>query len=145
MKAVCEALGFARSGFYAWRHGAVLPGGRQRRSRPGTVSGEVLLAAIQEIIGRCPFSGEGHRKVWARLRRERGIFVSPKRVLQVMRENNLLAPHSNRRHDGTIIPEAPNRLWGTDATRVETEVDGWDWVFVCVDHFSLEAWGEAFK
>lgn len=151
MKVVCDAMGVARSSYYAWRQGGFSAGSRRRRSSPGAVPEEILLSAVKEVIGESPFCGEGHRKVWARLRRDKGIFASRKRVLRVMRENGLLAPtrrvnrHSDGRHDGTIIPEAPNRLWGTDATRVETELDGWGWVFVCIDHFNLEAWAEVVK
>jgi transposase InsO family protein len=64
-----------------------------------------------------------------------------------MRENNLLAPVRVRRdlgprvHDGTIIPEAPNLLWGTDATGAMTVEDGQVTVFIGVDHFSAECVG----
>ncbi|HAI21766.1 MAG TPA: IS3 family transposase, partial [Clostridiales bacterium UBA8153] len=104
------------------------------RCWPGVVPEELLLAAVQEVIAERPFGGEGHRKLWARLRRHQGMFASRQRVLRVMREHALLAPlrrvhrHSDGRHDGTIIPEAPHRLCGTDATRVEAERDGWGWV-----------------
>ena len=68
------------------------------------------------------FRCEGYRKVWARLRHKR-IPVSKERVRRLMREHNLQAPQratnaqGPKVHDGTIIPEAPNRMWGTDATR----------------------------
>ncbi len=151
MNLVCDTLGIARSSYYAWRQGGFLARNQRREPRPGAVPEEMLLAGVKEVIAESPFCGEGHRKVWARLRRDKGIFASRKRVLRVMRENGLLAPtrrvhrHSDGRHDGTIIPEAPNRLWGTDATRVETEMDGWGWVFVCIDHYNLEAWAEVVK
>ncbi len=34
-----------------------------------------------------------------------------------------------------LIPEAPNRMWGTDATQVMTRHDGLATVFVVIDHF----------
>jgi hypothetical protein len=40
---------------------------------------------------RKPFHGEGHCKVWARLR-VAGVRTSKRRVLRLMRENDLLAP-----------------------------------------------------
>ncbi|MGO9444472.1 MAG: IS3 family transposase [Thiobacillaceae bacterium] len=57
-----------------------------------------------------PFTGEGHRKVWARLRILPDIRVSRARVLRLMRENQLLSPHrrpqgSPTLHDGTITTE----------------------------------------
>jgi hypothetical protein len=48
-------------------------------------------------------------------------------------------------HDGTIIPEAPNQRWGTDATMAWTRSDGWVWVFACIDHYSAEAWAHVAK
>jgi hypothetical protein len=39
-----------------------------------------------------PFTGEGHRKVWARLRCERDVRTSRPRVLRLMREHALMAP-----------------------------------------------------
>lgn len=114
---------------------------------PRTALGDEELAArIREAISGSPFSGEGHRKVTARLRREHGIGVGRKRVLRLMRQAGLLAPQRARGrrrprpHDGTIIPEAPNMLWGTDATMAYTARDGWVWAFVAVDHHTAEAW-----
>jgi len=44
-----------------------------------------------------------------------------------------------------IIPESPDLLWGTDATRAWTKSDGWVWAFCCIDHFSAEAWTSVAK
>ena len=41
-----------------------------------------------------PFVGEGHRKVWARLRILQGIRVSKDRICRLMCENGLLSHHS---------------------------------------------------
>src|SRR4051812_47307020 len=74
------------------------------------MSDEALTTAIQGVLAASPFHGEGHRKVWARLRHA-GTRTSLRRVLRLMRQNNLLAPtragspRGPRNHDGTIIPE----------------------------------------
>jgi hypothetical protein len=89
--------------------------------------------------------------VRARLRRQHGVHVSGKRVLRLLRQAGLLAPQrvrgrrKPRPHDGTIIPEAPNLRWGTDATMAWTRADGWVWVFACVDHYTAEAWAHVAK
>ena len=93
-----------------------------------------------------PWEGEGYRKVWARLRVCRDIRVARKRVLRLMRENNLLSPHRCRRrggnpHDGEIITHAPNLMWGTDGVRVFTVDDGWGWIFTAVEHWNAECVG----
>ena len=102
--------------------------------------------AIEADLEASPWKGEGHRKVWARLRVCRGIRVSRKRVLRVMRENNLLSPHRCRRrggnpHVGEIITHAPNLMWGTDGVRVFTVDDGWGWIFTAIEHWNAECVG----
>ena len=63
-----------------------------------------------------------------------------------MRENALLAParvgkpRGPRSHDGTIIPEMVNSMWGTDLTTTITG-EGQVAVFVAVDHCSAECVG----
>ena len=72
--------------------------------------------------------------------------MSGNRVLRRLRREGLLAPQrvrgrrKPRPHDGTIIPDGPNRRWGTDATMAWTRVEGWGWVVACVDHSTAEAW-----
>ena len=78
-----------------------------------------LLAVIRADLARSPFHGEGHRKVHARLRILDGIRVARTRVLRVMRTHGLLSPHRGRQgaaktHDGRVITQAPNVMWGTD-------------------------------
>lgn len=141
---VCTVLGAPRSTVYARAKQARGP--RAKRGPRTQLSDAALTEAIREVIASSPFAGEGHRKVTARLRRERGIRVGRKRVLRLMREAGLLAPQRARGrrrprpHDGTIIPKAPNLIWGTDATMAYTARDGWVWAFVAVDHFTAEAW-----
>ena len=102
--------------------------------------------AIEADLETSPWEGEGYRKVWARLRVCRDIRVARKRVLRLMRENNLLSPHRCRRrggnpHDGEIITHAPNLMWGTDGVRVFTVDDGWGWIFTAVEHWNAECVG----
>jgi putative transposase len=147
---VCRTIGLARSSAYAARPRA----GAAPRLRPGpktATSDALLLGRIREVLAGAPFSGEGHRKVWARLRRLHDIRVGRKRVLRLMRAHGLLAPsrqrwtHSSGAHRGTIVPGRPNELWGTDATRLETTTEGWAWVFVAIDHHTLEPWATVSK
>src|SRR3954453_14491274 len=97
-----------------------------RRPGPGgPMPDAALLEAIRAVLGASPFHGEGHRKVWARLR-VAGVRTSKRRVLRLMRANNLLAPsrvgapRGPRNHDGTIIPDRVDRMWGTDLTTTIT-------------------------
>jgi putative transposase len=140
---VCRVLDAPRSSIYARRAQV------DARDRPGpatSVSDRDLLRLIRQVLVASPFAGEGYRKVRARLRREHGVRVSGKRVRRLLRREGLLAPQrvcgrrKPRPHDGTIIPEAPNVRWGTDATMAWTRSDGWVWVFACIDHYTAEAW-----
>ena len=106
-----------------------------------------LLAEIRDVLATSPFVGEGHRKVWARLRR-RGVCTSRKRVLRLTREAGLLAPtpkvrkRAQRLHEGTITVSVPDTLWATDATEAWSE-EGRCAVFVIIDHASGEVWADA--
>ena len=143
LERVCRVLEFPRSTIYAQQareSAKVVPLFAQRRGPKPKVSDADLLAAIRCDLQASPFTGEGHRKVWARLRILRGIRVSRARVLRLMRENALLSPHRRPQgapnlHDGTITTDRPNDMWGTDGIRIETVDEGWVWVFAAVDHF----------
>ena len=77
----------------------------------------------------------------------RGLAVSGKRVLRLMRQHQLLAPrrlgppNGDPAHAGTIITTRPDEMWGTDATRFYTEDDGWCWFFGAIDHHTDELLG----
>ena len=147
LRRVCVAWGMARSSFYAMTSGqhAEQPPAKRRGPKPA-ISDQALLVAIEADLEASPWEGEGYRKVWARLRVCRDIRVARKRVLRLMRENNLLSPHRCRRrggnpHDGEIITHAPNLMWGTDGVRVFTVDDGWGWIFTAVEHWNAECVG----
>ena len=107
---VCRVWRIARSGVYRVR--APSSSAPLRRRGPvGPMPDTALLAAIRTELADSPFPGEGHRKVWARLR-YRGIRTSLRRVLRLMRENALLAPPVPARrvgHDRTTAPSFPTR------------------------------------
>jgi len=105
----------------------------------------VLLEKIREVIATSPFYGEGHRKVWARLRFQE-VRTSKARVLRLMREAQLLGPSrtlpkAENPHTGTIITEQPNEVWASDHTMTATVEDGSVTVFVAVDHCTTECVG----
>jgi putative transposase len=146
---VCQVWDVPRSSFYAARQAAAAVGPAKLPARRGpkpAVSDDVLLAAIKDDLARSPWTGEGHRKVWARLRAIDGIRVSRKRVLRLMREHALLSPHRARRrgeaaHDRHIITEAPNLMWAIDATQITTAEDGKVWLFGVAEHWNAELLG----
>jgi putative transposase len=134
-----------RSALYAQRARAQRPPAPQRRGRR-LVPDERVLDAIRAALVETPWVGEGYRKVWAALR-ARSVRVSKGRVLSLMRRHNLLAPqragnaHGPAAHDGTIITELPDQMWGIDATTTLTRYEGAISVFVMVDHATAECTG----
>ena len=147
---VCQLWGVPRSSFYAAQapkpQSAVAAPLSARRGPKPTVTDEALLAAIGQDLERSPWTGEGHRKVWGRLRVRDAIRVSAKRVLRLMREHALLSPHRARQqtetaHDRHIITTAPNVMWATDATQVTTVQDGKVWIFGVAEHWNAEFLG----
>jgi putative transposase len=144
---VCRIWEVARSSYYAQVPSEVTETVQPRRRGPQPeISDEALVEAIRCDLERSPFVGEGHRKVHARLRVLDEIRVSRSRVLRLMREENLLSPQRSRGggekvHEGTIITDAPNVMWGTDGSKVLTVEDGWVWVFSTVEHWNAECVG----
>ena len=93
---VCRVLEFPRATIYAHQAretSKVVPPHPARRGPKPKMADAELLAAIRADLTASPFVGEGHRKVWARLRILCGILVSKDRVRRLMRENALLSPH----------------------------------------------------
>lgn len=142
---VCRLWGFSRATTYRHRdrrnadNDARPP---RRRGPEGACSDSTLLEHIRAIIEASPFSGEGYRKVWARLRAQ-GVRTAARRARRIMKEHNLLAPQrpvqrDAHPHDGTIVTERVDQVWGTDMTQTVTTGEGRAYVFVAVDHCSGE-------
>ena len=112
----------------------------------GPCSDEELVAHIRRLLAASLFHGEGYRKIWAKLRFE-GIRTSRERVRLLMQKHGLQAyhrvghPHGPKAHDGTIITETPDEMWGTDATTTITVEEGTAFVFIGVDHCTFECTG----
>ena len=143
---VLQVWELPRATFYAQRRRRAQPA-TGRRGRTPTLDDAALLVQIRAVIAESPFHGEGHRKIWARLRALKGVRTSMRRVLRVMREAELLAPVRQPElivehpHDGTIVTDRPNVMWGTDATAALTLVDGAATIFAAIDHCTAECVG----
>ena len=125
--------------------GAAAPARPLRRGPVGACSDAALLEHIRAQILGSRLHGEGHRKIWARLRHA-GIRTSARRVRRLMGRHGLLAPHrvgrpAGRAHDGTITTTAVDAMWGTDMTETITLNEGRARIFVAVDHCSGECVG----
>jgi transposase InsO family protein len=142
LQRVTRLWGISRATVYRHRSRAA----RHKRPGPlGAMADEDLAVAIRQLLTGSPFHGEGHRKLWARLRFA-GVRTSRRRVLRLMRAHGLLAPQragrprGSKAHDGTITTDRVDLMWGTDLTSVVTG-EGQAAVFVAVDHCSAECVG----
>ena len=133
------------------RASIAISGPRHRRLRDGVVQWARCrmprwLLEIRAVLAASPFHGEGHRKVWARLR-HRGVRSSRRRVLRLMREQGpagaqprrsaAWAEGARRRHRSRDTVDA---MWGADLTAAWTG-EGPAAVFIAVDHCSAECVG----
>lgn len=116
---MCKVLGVCRAEYYRWRRGV------------GIVDKDLELRdRIQSIA--LEWSVYGYRRIWAELRRQ-GIIVNHKRVLRVMREDNLLCLRkksfiktTDSSHSHRVYPNlardlelsAINQLWVADITYI---------------------------
>jgi transposase InsO family protein len=143
---VTRVWGVPRSTIYAQRDRRDTTTPLARRGPKTPWSDAELTTRIRTCITESPFHGEGHRKVWARLR-VAGVRSSKARVLRLMRAADLLGPARVPQrgpahpHDGTIVPEQPQVMWGTDATATVTLTDGTVTIFGAIDHYTAECVG----
>lgn len=142
---VADVWGLARSSFYAARQRRQHPRLDAKRG-PKVHSDDELLVEIRKLLSAPVFTGEGYRKIWARLRHQ-GIRTSKDRVLRLLRQHQLLSPARQPEpppinlHEGTIVTDAPQQMWGTDATQTSTDEDGTVTIFAAIDHCTAECVG----
>lgn len=140
---MCEALGVSRAEYYRWRCGIV------------EVNGDLELRdEIQRIA--LEMSAYGYRRITAELRR-RGILANHKRVLRLMREDNLLCLRkrsfvrtTDSNHSEKVYPNLAkdlvlngiNQLWVADITYIRL-LREFIYLAVILDAFSRRCIGWA--
>jgi hypothetical protein len=140
-----RAWNVSRAGVYRFRSATRSDTIARRPGPVGACSDAELAEHIRRQIIDSGLHGEGYRKIWARLRFAR-VHASPRRVRRVMGEHGLLAAHRAGRaevkaHDGTIVTDKVNEMWGTDMTQTITIGEGRAYVFVAVEHANSEVVG----
>jgi len=143
VNALCQMTGLSRAGFYRWR----VP----RQATPVEME---IRDQMQKVALESP--AYGYRRITAELRR-RGCDVNHKRVLRMMREDNLLCVRrrafvvtTDSRHHlpiypnlaGTMMPEAINQLWVADITYIRLRTE-FIYLAVVLDAFSRRVIGWA--
>ena len=143
MSALCQMTGLSRSGFYRLR----MP----RQSSPVEME---IRDEMQKIALESP--AYGYRRITAALQK-RGFAINHKRVLRMMREDNLLCVRRRRfvvttdsRHNLPIYPNlagqtvatAINQLWVADITYIRLRTE-FVYLAVVLDAFSRRVIGWA--
>jgi putative transposase len=143
VKALCEMTGLNRAGFY-----------RSRQARQALPVAMEIRDEMQKIAVESP--AYGYRRVTAELRR-RGFAINHKRVLRMMREDNLLCVRDRKftvttdsRHNlpvypnlaAQMVPTAVNQLWVADITYIRLRVE-FIYLAVILDAFSRRVIGWA--
>ena len=143
MNALCQMTGLSRAGFYRWR------APRQVTPVEMEIRDQMQMVALES-------PAYGYRRVTAELRR-RGLDVNHKRVLRMMREDNLLCVRrrafvvtTDARHNlpiypnlaGTLTPAAINELWVADITYIRLRTE-FIYMAVVLDAFSRRVIGWA--
>jgi transposase InsO family protein len=127
VKAVCQALGLARSNVHLLHsRPASWVDGRTERTPHGD---DQLLADIRAQITELP--SYGYRRACALVNRKRACDgaprVNPKRVYRVMAGNALLLPKTPRRplssraHTGTVSVQANDTRWCSDGFEIKCD------------------------
>jgi len=148
LRLLCAVIGVPRSSFYEHRRACREARKARKKSGPKMqVDDAELLVKIREVLARSPFHTEGTKKVHVRLRGWFGIKASRARINRLMRQAGLLSPQrrtadaKERAHEGSLVPEGIDRLWGTDGTQFGLANGRLLWLFSVIDHFSCEVLG----
>ncbi len=143
MNALCQMTGLSRAGYYRWR--------TPRQASPVEME---LRDEMQKVASDWP--AYGYRRITHELQR-RGFAVNHKRVLQMMREDNLLCLRrraflvtTDSRHHLPVYPNlargmtptAINQLWVADITYVRLRTE-FVYLAVILDAFSRRVIGWA--
>jgi transposase InsO family protein len=143
VNALCQRTGLSRASYYRWR----VP-------LPGFPVEMELRDAMQQIA--LEFSSYGYRRISAELNR-RGFAVNHKRVLRLMRQDNLLCLRrkafrvtTDSRHGlpvypnlaRSITPLHPNQLWWSDITYIRLRSE-FVYLAVVLDAYSRRVIGWA--
>ena len=143
MNALCQMTGLSRAGFYRWR----LP----RQADPVEME---IRDQMQKVALESP--AYGYRRITAEMQ-QRGFEVNHKRVLRMMREDNLLCMRqrafvvtTDSRHNlpiypnlaRTMTPAAINQLWVADITYIRLRTE-FIYLSVVLDAYSRRVIGWA--
>ena len=127
-----------------YRHLSSRPEPPRRPGPVGPMPDAALFEAIRAVLTASPFTARATARsgpgcAWRAFARPSGGSCGSCASTTCLRRPGSGRPEAAR-HDGTIIPEAVDTMWGTDMTTTLTG-EGQVAVFVAVDHYSAECVG----
>lgn len=133
----CAVCGISRSTYYRERRGV-------HQTPPPGAGDQVLRARIQVLCGLHPFWG--YRRITAWLRYREGRWVNHKKVLRLMREEDLIVNRSERAVRQQPVrskPQAdrPRQYWGIDMTKFLIPSIGWVYLVIVLDWYTKKIVG----
>jgi transposase InsO family protein len=148
--ALCQSLAVSPSGYYDWQHRQAAPG-------PRAVANQTLIQQIDQIHTQSRHT-YGSPRIVAELRKQ-GRRHGRNRIARLMRQVGLRGRQQGRyrvqttdsNHDEPIAPNrlaeaakatAPNQLWVSDITYIETQ-EGWLYLAAILDLYSRRIVGWA--
>lgn len=142
---MCKILGVTRSGYHNYL---------KNRYSKRKLENRMILELINQIWKNSRYT-YGYRRVHAELRSQ-GIYLNRKRVLRLMKKNNIKAKKkkkykrtTNSNHSNYISPDllnqkfitgSPNEAWVSDITYINT-YEGWLYLAVILDLYSRKVVG----
>jgi len=107
-------------------------------------SDKAVLPRIEELKREHP--AWGYRRIWAYLRLHAGLKLNHKRVRRIMKANGLEVKSlrrlkAPRKPTHKMRSEDPNKLWGTDMTKIMIPSEGWAYLHVVLDWASKKLVG----
>ena len=142
---MCKVLGVTRSGYHSYL---------KNRYSKRKLENRILLELIKQIWKNSHHL-YGYRKIHAELRSQ-GSYFNKKRILRLMRNNNIAAKTkkkfkrtTNSNHSNYISPNlleqnfrvnSPNEVWVADITYINT-YEGWLYLAVVLDLYSRKIVG----
>jgi len=147
---MCEVLGVSISGYRAWRRG-----GTAERVRLTDTQAVTLIKSVHAEVKGAYGSRRMHRELQAR-----GACIGLRRVERLMSTHGIRARHKRRFKATTdskhafplapnvlarqFSPEAPNCVWTSDITYINTQ-EGWLYLAVVMDLFNRQILGWSIK
>lgn len=132
---VSKVLDISRSLLYKKKHNTKNTKDSQKEKEE---KDKHIIDKIKQIIEKHPFWG--YRRVWAYLNRRENILINKKKVLSLMRKENIVQKQKKtkeqREYRSKPKADKPNQFFGIDMTKFMLPSFGWIYLVVIIDWYT---------